>query len=423
MTERHIHIVGAGLAGLSTALQLALSGEKITIYEAAPFAGGRCRSFVDRVIGGRIDNGNHMVLSGNAAVQDYLYLSNALDTMEMGVNGSCKAQFPFMDIQSGKRWTIDMNKGSITYWIFDKKRRVPDTKLIDYLSAISILHAGEEDTLGDLLDKDSTLYRRFWEPFIVGALNTETDIASAKLLRTIFMQSFGAGGKACIPMIPKVGLSESFVLPCLNVLRQHGVEVKYHHRLRTILWEKDTIRELDFNGNNVELGPKDWVVLALPAWFMRDLLPDVPTPTDFRSIINVHYRVDVPADKNGFTGMIGGYAEWIFVRDGVASVTISCAERYKDIAVRDMAALVWKEVALLLDLDVAKFPPHRIFMEKYATFAATPEQNQLRPTSYTGWKNVALAGEWTATGLPTTIEGALRSGMKAAQVVMRWKDV
>jgi monoamine oxidase len=59
-------------------------------------------------------------------------------------------------------------------------------------------------------------------------------------------------------------------------------------------------------------------------------------------------------------------------------------------------------------------------LEKYATFAATPKQNARRPTSYTGWQNVALAGEWTATGLPSTIEGALRSGMKAAQVVLRW---
>jgi phytoene dehydrogenase-like protein len=76
--SRHVHVIGAGLAGLSTALQLALSGEKVTVYEAAPFAGGRCRSFLDRELGCRIDNGNHLVLSGNVAVQDYLYLTNAL---------------------------------------------------------------------------------------------------------------------------------------------------------------------------------------------------------------------------------------------------------------------------------------------------------------------------------------------------------
>jgi hydroxysqualene dehydroxylase len=72
-TPSHIHIIGAGLAGLSAALQLALAGEKVSLYEAAPFAGGRCRSFLDREIGCRIDNGNHLVLSGNAAVRDFLF--------------------------------------------------------------------------------------------------------------------------------------------------------------------------------------------------------------------------------------------------------------------------------------------------------------------------------------------------------------
>jgi hypothetical protein len=155
---------------------------------------------------------------------------------------------------------------------------------------------------------------------------------------------------------------------------------------------------------------------------MRDLLPEVPTPTDFRSIINAHFRVDAPDDDIGFTGIVGGYSEWVFVRNGLASVTISCAERHKNIPTREMAELVWKELALLLRLDPSVIPPHRIFLEKYATFAATPEQNIRRPSSYTGWKNVALAGEWTATGLPSTIEGALRSGMKAAQIVMRWAE-
>jgi squalene-associated FAD-dependent desaturase len=356
------------------------------------------------------------VLSGNVAVQDYLYLTNALDTM----GGPGAPIFPFIDIANGERWTVKMNKGAMPWWIFDKKRRVAGSGITDYLSALSLLTVDSTDVVGSILNKRNPLYRRFWEPFIIGALNTEPEIASAELLRNIFVQSFGAGGKACIPMIPKVGLSESFVIPCLNVLRQHGAEIKYYHRLRSLLWEGNNVRELDFNGTIVELGANDWVVLALPAWFMRELLPEVPTPTDFRSIINAHYRVDVPDNGPAFTGIVGGHAEWVFLRSGLASVTISCAERHKNIPVRDMAELVWKEVAMILNLDHTHVPPHRIFLEKYATFAATPEQNIRRPVSYTGWKNVALAGEWTATGLPSTIEGALRSGMKAAQVVLRW---
>jgi squalene-associated FAD-dependent desaturase len=417
MTERHVHIVGAGMAGLSAALQLSLSGEKVIVYEAAPFAGGRCRSLLDRELNCRIDNGNHLVLSGNTAVQEYLYLTGALGT----VGGPGEPVFPFADLVSGERWAIRMNKGAIPWWLLDKNRRIPGTKLKDYLSALRVMRADSSDTTKFLTDKKNTFYKRFWEPLIVGTLNTEPEIASASLLRSVIVQSFAAGGNACIPIIPKTGLSETFVLPCLNVLGQHNVEVKYYHRLRSMLWEGDCVRELTFTNAAVGINPQDWVILALPAWFMREILPEVPTPTDFRSILNAHFRVDAPGLEYGFTGILGGYSEWIFTRAGIASVTVSCAERFKSIPVREMISLLWEEVAVVLNLDARILPPHRIFLEKFATFAATPEQDVRRPSSYTGWKNVALAAEWTATGLPSTIEGALRSGMKAAQVVMRWK--
>ncbi|MDD3029477.1 MAG: hydroxysqualene dehydroxylase HpnE [Alphaproteobacteria bacterium] len=417
MTDRHVHIVGAGLAGLSAALQLSLSGEKVIVYEAAPFAGGRCRSFLDRELGCRIDNGNHLVLSGNVAVRDYLYLTNATETMA----GPGSPVFPFYDITDGAQWIIRMNRGSFPWWIFDKKRRIPGTTLAQYLSVLRILLARRNDTTKGLASNKNILYSRFWEPLIIGALNTEPDIASAKLLRNVLSQSFGAGGNACVPLIPKLGLSETFVAPCLNVLRQNGVEMKYYHRLRSMLWEGDCVRELAFNNGKVELNPNDWVILALPAWFMRELLPEVPAPTDFRSILNTHFRLDEMPVSNGFTGIVSGYSEWLFVRDNIASVTISCAERFKKIPSRDMAAFVWAEIATVLDLDPKKIPPHRIFLEKYATLAATPQQDAQRSSAYTGWKNISLAGEWTATGLPSTIEGALRSGVKAAQVALRWK--
>lgn len=416
MAARHTHIVGAGVAGLAATLQLALSDEKVTLYEAAPFAGGRCRSFYDRELGHRIDNGNHLVLSGNTAICDYLHLSQATETM----GGPGKPLFPFIDVQSGERWQVHMNKGPLPWWLLDKKRRVPGATWRDYLSAIKVMTSRGEDRVGQRLNLDSGFYKRFWEPLVIGALNTEAEIASAPMLATIMGQTFLAGGDACIPLIPKVGLSETFVQPTLNVLRQAGVEVKYNHRLRAMAVDGKTVCQLDFNGVLVDVGPEDWVIFALPAWVAHNLLPEIPIPNDFRSIINAHFRVDGINDPVGFAGVVNGLAEWIFARDGIASVTISCAERYGDYPARDMVPYIWKDVAKFYDLDPERVPTHRIFKEKYATFAATPEQNARRPAAYIGWKNLALAGEWTATGLPTTIESGIRSGFKAAQLVLRW---
>jgi squalene-associated FAD-dependent desaturase len=405
------------MAGLSAALHLTLAGERITLYEAAPFAGGRCRSFHDRELGCIIDNGNHLVLSGNAAVQDFLYFTGALETM----GGPGAPIFPFMDLVSGERWTVNMGNGVIPWWIFDEKRRVAGTTPLDYLSAIKILLAKEDDLVTDLCDTRSNLYRRFWEPLVVGALNTEPELASARLLAGIFVQSFGAGGHNCIPLIPKIGLSETFVNPCVEFLKQNGAKIEFTRRLRSMTLDQTHVRELDFiHGGAVPVAAGDWVVLALPAWITREFLPEISVPTDFRSIISAHFRIDMPSDQIGFMGLVGGLAEWSFVKPGVISVTISCGERLAEYAVRDLAPLVWRDVAKLYDLPPSKVPPHRIFKEKYATFAATPEQNAKRPVALTQWKNLAVAGEWTATGLPSTIESAVRSGLKAAQIVMRW---
>jgi hypothetical protein len=206
----------------------------------------------------------------------------------------------------------------------------------------------------------------------------------------------------------------------LNVLRQHDAEIKYNHRLRGIGVDGMSVRELDFNGGTVELGKHDWAIFALPAWVTQGLLPEITIPNDFRSIVSAHFRVDGVDDPVGLTGIVGGLAEWVFTRGGIVSATVSCAERYGNYPVRDMAYYIWQDIAKLYNFDPHYLPQHRIFKEKYATFAATPEQNLRRPAAYIGWKNLALAGEWTATGLPSTIEGAIRSGFKAAQVVKRW---
>lgn len=416
MGQRRVHIVGAGMAGLAAALQLVLADEKVTLYEAAPFAGGRCRSFFDRELDHRIDNGNHLVLSGNAAIQDYLFLSNATETM----GGPGAPIFPFFDAKSKQRWTIKMSRGRLPFWLFDKDRRIPGTKISDYVKSLIKLATSTGDRVSECMDMASPLYTRFWEPLVIGALNTEPELASSELLANILGQSFAAGGQACIPLIPKVGLSETFVQPCLNVLRQHDVEIKYNHRLRGFALDGLSIRELDFNTGTVVLDKNDWVVFALPAWVTQGLLPEITVPNDFRSIVSAHFRVDGIKDAHGFTGIVGGLAEWVFTREGIVSATLSCAERYGNYPVRDMAWYMWQDVAKLFKLDPEQLPPHRIFKEKYATFAATPEQNLRRPTSYIGWKNLALAGEWTATGLPSTIEGAIRSGFQAAQTVKRW---
>src|SRR5713226_5192690 len=149
------------------------------------------------------------------------------------------------------------------------------------------------------------------------------------------------------------------------------------------------------------------------------LVPDLAAPDEFRAIVNAHYYVAAPAESPLFVGLVGGAAEWVFRKREVLSVTISAADRFIDTPADELAALLWRDVVRAYELRDATLPPWQIVKERRATFAATPAQLRRRPPAATRWANLVLAGDWTATGLPATIEGAIRSGFAAASQLLR----
>jgi hydroxysqualene dehydroxylase len=159
------------------------------------------------------------------------------------------------------------------------------------------------------------------------------------------------------------------------------------------------------------------VVLAVPPWGVADLLPGQSSPTEFQAILNIHFRVAADPGPTGFIGLVGGTAEWVFVKRGHVSVTISAANQMVDQDAEAIARAVWPEVRAALELE-GRMPAWRVVKERRATVAATAEQEQLRPGPRTGLANLVLAGDWTNTGLPGTIEGAIRSGRTAAEVLL-----
>jgi uncharacterized protein with NAD-binding domain and iron-sulfur cluster len=132
--------------------------------------------------------------------------------------------------------------------------------------------------------------------------------------------------------------------------------------------------------------------------------------------VNAHFRLDPPADLPPMMGIINATTEWLFSYPGRLSTTTSGADRLLEQSREELAATIWAEVAAIAGLSGA-MPPWQIVRERRATFAATPEENARRPGSKTTLGNLYLAGDWTDTGLPATIEGAIRSGNRAADLV------
>lgn len=406
-------IVGAGLAGLSCAVHLAGKGRKVRVLEAANHAGGRCRSYDDDRLGTSIDNGNHILLSGNAAAFDYLRRIGAEKTM----SGPDFAAFPFFDLRSGRNWTVHPNRGQIPWWIFSPSRRVPGTRPSDYLKGIRLAFAGPERTVAQALRGTGALYEAFWEPFALAVMNTAPEEASAALLWPVLRETFGRGEQAFRPRISRGGLSDSFVDPALAYLRRKAVSVEFGRRVRDIVFDGEEVRELDLGDERLAIAADDRIVLAVPPANCRKLLPGIVVPDEFRTILNAHFAFDGGPSEPEFIGLLGGISQWIFHRRKVISVTVSAADPLLDSDPAELAEKVWGEVSKALRISASGLPPWRLVREKRATIAQTPAQVRLRPATRTRFSQVVLAGDWTDTGIPATIEGAVRSGRAAAETI------
>ncbi len=409
-----VHIVGAGLAGLSAAVRLTARGRTVAVHEATAFAGGRCRSYHDASVGMTIDNGNHLLLSGNRAALDYLHSIGA----DNRLIGPEQAEFSFVDLRSGERWTLRFNDGPVPFWIFDARRRVPGTKPLDYLPLARLLWAPTGKTVGEVITCKGTLYERLVEPLIVAALNIDAPLGAARLASAIVRETLAVGGRACRPLIAREGLGATLIEPALALLRQRGTAVQFDHQLRAIRFSADRIDALDFGGETIELNAADAVVLAVPPYVAASLVAGLKVPTEFRAIVNAHFRIEPPAELPPILGVLNADVQWIFSFPGRVSVTISAGDRLIDTAREELAKKIWDEVARITGLPAA-LPPWQIVRERRATFAATPAEDAKRPGAATQWRNLVLAGDWTDTGLPATIEGAIRSGNRAADFIAK----
>src|ERR1700752_3791722 len=241
LMQKNAHIIGAGISGLSAAVRLANANYRVHVHEATQQAGGRCRSYFDAATNLTIDNGNHLLLSGNRHALAY---AKSIGT-EAGLVGPKRAQFPFVDVATGQRWLLDLGDSRLPLWVFDEARRVPDTKLRDYLALAPLIWAGTDKLVGSAIPCDGTLYQRLVQPLLLAALNVDPPEGSAGLAGALVGEKLLAGGQACRTLIARDGLSTVLIEPAVKLLRDRGAGVRLGHELRAIATAGERVNELD----------------------------------------------------------------------------------------------------------------------------------------------------------------------------------
>ena len=410
-----VHVIGAGLAGLSAAVRLCEAGVRVRVYEAAKVAGGRCRSFYDDHLNAVIDNGTHLVLSGNREVRAFLDLTGGAGQMII----SERARFPFHDVRDGTSWAVDLGRGrsamTLLGWLHDKARQPRGFRTGRFLKDVHALKRGQGKAVADCVKTGTELYEAFWRPLTLAVLNAEPEVGDAGLLWTVLQNTVLKGGRETRPVFAAESLGAMLVDPAVAFVTDHGGEIGFQRRAQTLEVEGNRAQAIAF-ANAVEvLKDTDAVVLAVPHNHAPAFVDGLLAPQAHQAILNVHYKVGRAAPTPSMVGLVGGAGEWLFHRKTVASITISAANDWMGRDGDAIAAALWPDVSHVLGTTGA-VPPFRVIKEKRATFAARP--GTPRPDTRTGIENVFLAGDWTDTGMPATLEGAVLSGRKAADAVL-----
>ncbi len=432
-------VVGTGFAGIAAAVDLARRGARVTLLEARRRAGGRAASWTDPESGETIDNGQHLLMGCCTATRELLRILGterlvvfqrrlSLTSLEgdgRPVELSCPPLPSPLHLLAG----LLALKGLRTRDRWALLRAAP------FILKLPGAGLTVEDWL-DSLGQTENLRERFWRPVARATLNEGTDVAAATLLAAVLKEAFGGSADATGLGIPGAGLSELYAGPAERYLRERGGDLRSGCTVDEILTEAG--RAVAVSVREGEPIPCDGVVLAVPHTAAGGILPREAIEANPRlerleelgisAIVSVNLWFDREVTGLDLFGLLGSPIQFVFNksvlwRDGpcrgtylacVASAASNLAAEPND-RIREVAE---EEIRRHLPAARgAKVLRSMVVREKMATFSGRPEVLTLRPRARTAVANLALAGDWTDTGLPGTIEGAVRSGFAAARVL------
>jgi glycine/D-amino acid oxidase-like deaminating enzyme len=405
-----VHVVGAGVAGLVCALRLADAGRRVVLHEATPGAGGRCRSLPD---GG--DNGTHALVGGNRAALRFL---DRVGAREGWVEPEPEG-LPVLDLLTGRAARVSLSPLGWTA----AGLRPAGVSLGALLALARCALPGRDRPVAEVMARHPEFHRGFVEPLTVAALNTPAAEASSRRLGAVLLRAGGRAGARLL--VAREGLGPDLVRPALEALRGAGAEVRFGSRLRRIAVEGGRVAALEFEGGAVPLGDGGGAaaVLAVPPWEASRLLPGLAVPEAHAPIVNLHFAHETPGAPVRFLGLLGALCQWVLVRPGGVSVTVSAGDAEAREDASTLAPRAWAELrraASAFGLPGAwpEAPaPCRVVKERRATprhLPGAPPRPPRRPLP-----NLALAGDWTYPALPATIEASVLSGEAAARAVLR----
>jgi len=422
-------VIGGGLAGLAAAVFLIKKSVKVTLIESSPKLGGRAYSYYDHKYGHFVDNGQHIMMGCYKSTLEFLDIINANDQIVL----QNTLRVPFIN-KNGKIFPLDANRGfypfNLTYAVMNYKMLSSQEKLsiFKFFMNFILFDAGESEKHNVLewLRKGGqslNAVESLWKILCVGALNSEPEAASAGLFRDILREIFLKGKDNNRIILTRNSLNETFSEKARLYIIQNGGEIKISERACSMEINNGTINLLSTTKQTYK--DFDFVITAAPVTALRKInfVPVMPRfylpEMEYSPILSVHLWGQTGIFTERFYGFTDSPVHWLFNNKTHITLVTSAADNMIKLPNDEIIKIFTQEIKNRFpDFDTGKITDVQVLKEKSATFIPTSASNHERKKTYNPIKNLAFAGDWTDTKLPATIEGAIKSGKTAVDLLL-----
>jgi len=423
---KKVIVIGGGFAGLTAAAYLSKNNYQVTLLEASPKLGGRAYSFHDKETNTVLDNGQHILMGCYFETLNFLSLIGASENFNfqkrLEVN-FVKEGFRVLPLKSFPSfYPLNLLVGMLKYKAINISERMSLIKIFLKLPFYSVDKLSQLN-IKDWLDKENqtiNVQDAFWRILAVGALNTSIEKASAKVFIDILRQIFLTGKKAATIILPKHGLSESYCKNAEEFIRHNEGAVVFSDAVNKLILKDEKINEV--HTTNKVYSEFDYVVTTIPSYALSRIIDEemkinIPELT-YSSILNIHLWTKDKSFPEGFYGLINSPIHWVFNKGTHLNIVISDADELVNRQDEEIMMMVEEEMNKYFLLPPDSISSYKVIKEKRATFIPSGDIIDKRPLQQTKIRNLVLAGDWVDTGLPSTIESAVKSGRIAAEMIL-----
>ena len=429
-------VVGGGVAGLAAASRLAEAGRSPTLFEARRRLGGRASSFTEPATGHRLDNGQHLLMGCNSSVRAFLDRIGSADAvawqprldlpLASKSHGDLRLRFPRLPgalaaltgllTMTGLSWADRMGAARAVNELLRGGAKLADLTVAELLDGLGCSEAARDHIV---------------EPLTLAALNDAPRTASAAALAAVVREAFGGGAEAAGLGLPRKDLESLFALPARRYIEDRGGRVETARPVEAVAAGGRGVEGVVLAGGEAVWA--DAVVAAVPPWVLKGLLSDEMALEGLEalpvsSIVSATFWFDGEVMDEPLVGLVGTRAQWAFNRSRllglagpgqVVAVTVSAADELLKLPKEAIVEILLEDLrSLKPQAASARLERAVVVKERRATVPIRPGESPGRPGARSAAPALYFAGGWTATGLPDTLESAVRSGEAAAEALL-----